>query len=207
MILIGSTQLTFTKGQGSFHCPTCSTDTNYRVRIAREFLTVYFIPLIPLGMRGQYVECSRCKGQFDVRVLSLDPKQLQAQRQREAHTHIMRVLVLLMIADGSVDDAELEALQQFLQRVTGEQVTRQQLAGEIAVAQRARIDALSYTSAIRSKLDRQQCELLAEGAFLVNSASGEIGERQTKLLAQLPAALEISEDDFRRIIVRAAEQQ
>ena len=66
MIIIGSMELKFTKSTGTFCCPQCEQERTYRLRTRREFLTVYFIPLIPLQSLGEFLECTTCRGTFDV---------------------------------------------------------------------------------------------------------------------------------------------
>ncbi len=69
LIIFGRRGVTGTKGQGTFQCPACQTDQPYAHKHVRRFFTLYFIPLIPLGTVGEYVECGRCKGTFKPAVL------------------------------------------------------------------------------------------------------------------------------------------
>ena len=38
--------------------------SHYKHIKVTKFFTLYFIPLIPLGSAGEYVECQTCKGTF-----------------------------------------------------------------------------------------------------------------------------------------------
>ncbi len=60
MLLIGSTNLTRTQSTGDFYCPNCAAIRDYRLRARRPFLTIYFIPVVPIGPTEQYVQCMRC---------------------------------------------------------------------------------------------------------------------------------------------------
>jgi hypothetical protein len=51
-------------GAGSFHCPQCRADTPCTRRKVSRYLTLFFIPLIPLGDRGEVVRCDRCGSSF-----------------------------------------------------------------------------------------------------------------------------------------------
>ena len=78
MIIIGSIELKFTKGTGTFACPTCEQERTYRHRTRREFLTLYFIPLIPLQSLGEFLECTTCRGSFPVELSEMTVEQLRA---------------------------------------------------------------------------------------------------------------------------------
>lgn len=53
-----------TESEGTFACPAArcgGTEQRYRHRSGRNWVTVLFVPLIPLNRTGEYVECRRCK--------------------------------------------------------------------------------------------------------------------------------------------------
>jgi len=58
-----------TTGQGLFHCPRCGGDRRYRRRAGRRFITLFFIPFIPLTGVGEHVRCTTCRARYDVGVL------------------------------------------------------------------------------------------------------------------------------------------
>ncbi|ACU75870.1 hypothetical protein Caci_7040 [Catenulispora acidiphila DSM 44928] len=57
-------------GRGVFSCPTCGADRNYERRKAQRFFTLFFIPLIPLKVVGEFVRCTYCKNDFRDSVLA-----------------------------------------------------------------------------------------------------------------------------------------
>ncbi|MDX6338361.1 MAG: hypothetical protein QOG05_5701, partial [Streptosporangiaceae bacterium] len=60
-----------TVSQGTFHCRTCGGDRHYRRRAGRRFVTLFFIPIIPLNKTGEHVQCMTCKTRYVTDVLSL----------------------------------------------------------------------------------------------------------------------------------------
>jgi hypothetical protein len=60
-----------TLGQGVFFCRRCGGDREYRHRAGRRFITVFFIPLIPLAKTGEHVQCLNCKTRYVTEVLKL----------------------------------------------------------------------------------------------------------------------------------------
>ena len=85
MIIFGTTGIKTTIKEGQFHCPQCHSQKNYRHRKINKFFTLYFIPIIPLGSAGEFVECRSCKGTFVPRVLEYSQAmERQARQQRQA---------------------------------------------------------------------------------------------------------------------------
>jgi hypothetical protein len=60
-----------TLGQGVFFCRRCGGDRQYRHRAGRRFITVFFIPLVPLAKTGEHVQCLTCKTRYVTEVLKL----------------------------------------------------------------------------------------------------------------------------------------
>jgi zinc ribbon protein len=58
-------------GSGMFCCPSCGVDRSYAHKQARRWFTAFFIPLIPLKVVGEYVQCETCKATYTPGVLSL----------------------------------------------------------------------------------------------------------------------------------------
>ena len=56
---------------GTFCCPSCGVDRQYAHKQARRWFTVFFIPVIPLNVLGDYVQCLTCQASFNETVLSL----------------------------------------------------------------------------------------------------------------------------------------
>src|SRR5438105_2443720 len=73
IIIWGSRGLTSTLDSGQFYCPGCDDRRDYHLRQVREFFTLYFIPLIPMGGARRYVECATCGGTYKEEVLSMEP--------------------------------------------------------------------------------------------------------------------------------------
>jgi hypothetical protein len=60
-----------TLGNGVFFCRRCGGDRAYRHRAGRRYITVFFIPLIPLTKTGEHVQCRKCKTRYVTEVLKL----------------------------------------------------------------------------------------------------------------------------------------
>jgi len=88
-----------TTGQGMFHCPRCGGDRRYRYRSGRRFLTLFFIPVIPLAKAGEHVQCTTCRARYHVGALR-QPTAAQMQANLPAG---MRAAAATMLRAGDPD--------------------------------------------------------------------------------------------------------
>lgn len=75
MIIFGASARTKTIGEGQFYCPNCQEMRRYELKQARQYFSLYFIPLIPLGETGRFVQCQTCGMAFKPDVLEMKPKE------------------------------------------------------------------------------------------------------------------------------------
>lgn len=59
-----------TIAQGMFYCRKCGGDRPYRHRAGRRFITLFFLPVIPLTRTGEHVQCDACKTRYVTEVLA-----------------------------------------------------------------------------------------------------------------------------------------
>jgi hypothetical protein len=114
MILIWGLRVIYrTLGRGVFFCRRCGGDREYRRRVGRRYVTVFFIPLIPLAKTGEHVQCLTCKTRYVTEVLRL-PTTVAMQL---ALSEGMRALVTVMLRAG--DPASPQARRRAMEAVTG----------------------------------------------------------------------------------------
>jgi hypothetical protein len=113
LIIWGMRVIYRTVAQGVFFCRKCGGDRDYRHRAGRRFVTVFFIPLVPLNKTGEHVQCTRCKTRYVTEVLGLPT----AATMQQALPAGMRALVAVMLRAG--DPASPAARRRALEAVTG----------------------------------------------------------------------------------------
>jgi hypothetical protein len=70
MLLIFGIRVRFkTIAEGVFHCPKCGVDRTFLRRTARRWFTLFFIPIVPMNVLGEYIECDTCHTRFEPSVL------------------------------------------------------------------------------------------------------------------------------------------
>jgi hypothetical protein len=207
MLIIGTMELHFTKATGTFACPHCEQERTYRRRSRRNFLTLYFVPLIPLESRGQFVECSTCRNAFSLEALEITVEQVQAQKRLRADEMIRRVLVVIVAADDDVSDSELDVVCRFAAQAGLPATTREHILHEATALRAADMDPIPYLRGAAVHLNAEDKERLVYHAFLASTAGGQLSAARQELLSQIPDAIGIPELRFREIIVRAAEER
>ncbi|MBL0212953.1 MAG: TerB family tellurite resistance protein [Myxococcales bacterium] len=196
IIVYGSYGITYSKGSGGeFHCPTCSAPRAYRHRRVRRFFHVFFIPLIPLNLAGEYVECGQCRGTYKLGVLETS-KALGAAGQApvapaisEGQRGVRRVLAMMTLADGRVEEAEIAAIVEFLSYAERRAVTREEVLAELEATRREPADVEAYCRTLMGFLNEQGRHDVLKAAQLVASADGHVDPNEQRLLERIGVAL------------------
>jgi hypothetical protein len=113
LIIWGLRVIYRTLGRGIFFCRRCGGDREYRHRTGRRFITIFFIPLVPLHRTGDHVQCLTCKTRYVTEVLRL-PTTVQMQ---VALVSGMRAVVAVILRAGDADSPA--ARRRALDAVTG----------------------------------------------------------------------------------------
>lgn len=101
LILFGWRVFYRSVGQGTFHCRHCGGDRQYRLRAGRKWLTLFFIPVIPLARVGEHVQCQACRTKYVTDVLR-QPTTAQMQAALPAG---MRAAATAMLLSGDAGSA------------------------------------------------------------------------------------------------------
>ena len=96
LIIWGLRVVYHTITQGVFYCRTCGGDRSYRKRAGRRYITLFFIPVVPLNKTSVHVQCVTCKTRYVTEVLNL-PTAAQMQAALPAGA---RALVSVMLRAG-----------------------------------------------------------------------------------------------------------
>lgn len=73
--IAGLTHRRHTEGTGQFRCPNEGADRPYEHVRVRRWVTVFFLPLLPLGTVDEHVTCQSCGSVYP-------PSTLQARALR-----------------------------------------------------------------------------------------------------------------------------
>ncbi len=58
-----------TKSSGAFFCPHCNQTRPYQLKRPGYYFSLFFVPLLRVWKRSDFVECQVCKSRFDPGIL------------------------------------------------------------------------------------------------------------------------------------------
>ncbi len=192
MIIFGTRGVTTTPERGNFYCPSCASENSYAHKRVRRFFTLYFIPVIPLNVLGEYIECQECKDTFRNEVLEHRPPPGSAEIEAEFQRAIKRAMVLMTLADGQVQDAEMQTMASIFGKIVGRELNEQDLRDEVKLAQTEDQTIADYLRAVSPYVNNSGKEMIIKAMFHVAAADGVFEDAEKKLLADTAKALEVS---------------
>ena len=200
--MIGVTELSISKRSGIFHCPGCRDTRPCKVRGTYRFLTIYFVPLIPLELVSEHVRCQICREQYPTRVLQPD------YTKRLDPPAVTRAVILAAMRVALVDDRpsrdELLELQRLIwDRARIRASTNDILAARHLVVGEQGKPAGQYLS---RGLGQIQQERAVRDVFVVVSADRHLRPEQVSELASLPSTLGISVAKFKRLVLQSVSE-
>ena len=171
MIIFGTRGINRTVDSGQFFCPRCSSDQPFTKKAVKRFFTLYFIPLIPMGSAGEFIECNGCAGTFAPEILTYDPE----MERKKTVDSIRRMAVSFLLDVNRCKVTELEALQDVVGDMVGEDVDSETVALDVRQAQVANVDVVSFVRG-------QAGDLSDDGKWLVLTTMRRILEKVSPLM-------------------------
>jgi len=226
MILIGTMNWSSTRSRGMFQCPNCQSKEAYRQKASRPFLTLYFIPVLPIGGMQEFVQCGRCKQVFDSAVLltrmtpatsggtSPGPVSASAKeglgatgtpKPTEFEKDLLTVIALMMIEDGQVTDQEIIVACKLYESVTRLKITREELGRACSQVRIRRVHLPSLLASAAQRRSHGEKLLLIQAMFGVAGADGAITPGRMQALMQSQTTLQIDEAEFQRAVANTTQ--
>lgn len=207
MIIFGTRGVKSTIKSGYFNCPQCEDSTGFKHKKVTKFFTLYFIPLIPLGSAGEYVECGRCKGTFIPRVLEMESSNQEQKDEFMAiyEKAVKHSMVLIMLADGVIDDNEKTTVLAIINKFSHNDLSQYQLENYIKQVQKEKEDVTTYLKKIGPSLNEHGKEVIIKSALSVAAADGHIDQSELDLIAQMGKAMEMSTAHLKGILAEGAD--
>lgn len=199
-VIFGTKGVTSTADRGRFFCPRCGSENDYAQKRVRRFFTLFFLPLIPLDRIGDYVECGSCEATFEEDVLSFDPDEEQRRFEAEFQKATRELLVLMLLADGRVNDAEVDVICDIYPRVTGAPITAEEVRSEAARLTGLPGDVPSLMAPYRGVLNDAGREAVVKAALLVALADGELDRSEARVLDEVADALGMTSAHYEGVL-------
>jgi len=193
-IIWGSKGVTNTTGGGQFHCPTCGPNTYTQKKVQRYF-TLYWIPLFPLNTLGEYVECDICAQGYDPAILDYDPSNSPEVVLSKVHVAATRLMAAMVLADGSVEAEELQAMVEASAKLPGGPITLADAQAAVDEAQSSPISPVHVVNDVVDLLNDQGKELLMYVAYHIAASDGDVADEEKLLLLEMGEALGLDVTD------------
>ncbi len=201
MIFFGTRGVKSTIKQGHFPCPQCATNRAYKHKKVTKFFTLYFIPIIPLGKAGEYVECLSCKGTFVTRVLDYNPNNQGGNAFQSVYEEAIRhSMILMMLADGIIDEQEMIMVQKIINKFGHNDISRPELEMLVAAVQRKKEPVDTYLSKITPSLNKHGKEMIIKCGIAVALADNVFDETEKVMIQDMARAMEMPPSRLREII-------
>lgn len=200
MIIFGTRGVTYKKESGDFHCPGCSDKTAYKHKRVRRFFTLYFIPLVPLDLLGEFVECEKCKDTYKLEILEFDPETQQQEWRAAYHDAVLQVMIAMMLADSAIEQSEIDTVRTIYHRITEREISEQEVRQQIDLMRTASTDLLETVQRIGMSLNESGKEQVIQAAFLVGFADGVFDDFEKKVLVDVANALNMTEAHFQGVL-------
>jgi uncharacterized tellurite resistance protein B-like protein len=196
-ILFGWRGVTTTPARGSFFCPRCRKSQPYVHKRVRRFFTLFFIPVIPLEMLGEFVECLHCHGTFEMRVIGTSFQQSMIQEaeqtalfQAKLKVAVAHLMFMTALSDGQMDEQEEAAIGQVYIDWYGVRPTPEELRATLDEYRRTNPPVLAELEEIAGSLSDNGRAQVVKAAFSVATARGNpLSAEQKEIIEKASAAL------------------
>lgn len=199
MIIFGTKNITTSPEKGDFNCPSCATKQAFRHRRVRRFFHLYFIPLIPLNTLGEYVECKICKDTYDINVLNYDPQAVADKVEAEYQIAIKAVMIHILLADGVIDDAEVDMVAKTYLTLTEMRLSVRAVHEEIKRVKETKEELGTYLRQLATLNDDGK-ESVIKAAFMVAMADGKFQDEERDMISQIGKDLGMTKAHVRGVV-------
>jgi len=149
---------------------------------------------------GNYIECQKCKNTYNENVLDYNPEKESEKFQAEYDDAIKKIMILMSLADGKIEESEIDSILAIYEKITSAKMERDKLVNEIEEVKQSNKEIIDYTSSLRGQLNDQGKEMIIKAAFLIATSDGEFHETEQDLLTQISSSLDLSSAHLRAIL-------
>jgi len=202
MIIFGSKGRITTKKRDLFYCPTCQSEKTYEWKLVRNWFTLYFIPVIPLGLKGEYIECTTCLRTYSIDVIEHYDKIKNANAEflSEFHKAIREIMIMIMLADGIIDPNEKKTIQTIYFQISGDEYPADKLDDDIIRIKNEQLSIDYYIDTISGKLNEQGKILVIQSAVIISLSDGLLDNKETIMMKKIAKKFELNENIIEDII-------
>ena len=157
----------------------------------QRYFTLYWIPLFPLTTLGEYVECELCAQGYDPKILQYNPNEGLQTFFSQVDIAAKRLMAAMVLADGQIDDSELQAMVEVSAKLPGGVMTLEEASAAVERAANESASPLEVVKDVKDGLNDQGKQLLLYVACEIAGADGDIADDEKMLLLAIGEALDL----------------
>ena len=194
MIFFGTKGRAIKIDTGKFNCPSCKVEKEYEKKYVQDWFTLYFIPVFPIGSKkNEHIECTECKDIYHLDVINYQPAPDASDIESEYEKALKNILCLMILADEEVDTAEIKMVSNIFQNLTkNKKFSENQINKIIKNIKQENLTVEDYLKKVCPYLNDGHRELIIKAMYLVAGADGHLDDKESELLMQTAAVLEMT---------------
>jgi tellurite resistance protein len=110
----------------------------------------------------------------------------------------------MMLADGKIDEYEIQSIQQVYSRVSGSQTSESEVRKEIEMVYQENLPLTDYLKNVSPYMNDNGKELILKSAFFMAVADGVFRREEKNLLTKIAQALQMSPSHFKGVLAELA---
>jgi tellurite resistance protein len=187
--------------RGVFHCLQCMRQCPFQRTNVKRTLSILTVR-VPLGSYGEYVECETCQGTFRPEALAYDAGEKTRTVMAEYQRAMLRILALMVAADGTIQEPEIEMVQQIFESVSGIQLSRADVLAEVRSVGSEPTTAARYLARVVGYVNEYGKEQILRAAVLVSRADGRLHEDEATIVRRFAAVMRMPAERTEKILTR-----
>ena len=182
-------------GVGEFFCPECSDYKTYQHIKVEKKISLFFIPIFPIGDLGHYIECQNCNSTFKTNVWDYDPKKEEEHIKGMYFLGSLDIMISIAMADKTLKDDEFSTIIFIFKGITGgaDEINniplKEFVLNRIDKFKRDNLSSIDISKSLAPHLNEIGREKVLRAAIYVSKADGIIQEEEMKLLHKISDAL------------------
>lgn len=205
MIIFGTKSTRKKLDHGTFGCPQCRQDRDFKKLRAKQWFHLYFIPIIPLKEYPPYVECQSCNATFVEGVLNANANSDQIRAEFETAT--MKILTRMAWADGVIEPEEKDAIFTTVNSICAREFSRHDVEEAIRDAKDSPEDALAVATQVGNMLNDDGKELIIQAVYLIAASDGDFAREEQEMILEIGAGLGLRPAYIKGILSELVERQ
>ena len=127
-------------------------------------------------------------------------KKSKHQIETDFFEAVRSAMLRVMIVDGSIEDAEIEAAVNIYTEMTGLVVTPEQMRADAALAQSGGVELEAALATVGPHLNVNGRGMVVKAALLVALADGDFAPQEQQLVHGISRVIGLTDDEFRQVL-------